>query len=482
MRSFWIRIFATFWVIEILTIAAVVTLRGSFEDFTLRPMSEKALRAMAFSAEEAYQAGQCNELNPLFDRFERVYKVRPYLFDERGHAVCRETVSPAVQSAAMEPQLFGPIHGIPIMRDEPQVRNGYRMAAIRLNLRQLAPYTFVAETDQALSLFSWLNRFRIEIVILTAIAVSGIITAILAKILVRPIGRLRSTALDLASGNLKARSSGARGEPSKGDEVAGLVRDFDRMADQIETLVGNQKQLIRDVSHELRSPLSRLSVALELLREDTNEQSIVHVERIEREADRLNRLIGQLLELSRMEVMDGPAISKQLVHLEDIVKEVVENAEYEATTRNCRVRAVITEGATVYASGELISSALENVVRNAIRYTDRGTDVLVTLDRQGDDEHVAKLTVRDFGCGVPDDKIPSLCMPFYRVDPARSSETGGSGVGLAIADRAVRLHHGRLALRNHPQGGFEVILLLPTAHQIAEDKVETALATAGHVS
>jgi len=85
MRSFWIRIFATFWVIEILTIAAVVTLRGSFEDFTLRPMSEKALSAMAFSAEEAYQAGQCNELNPLFDRFERVYKVRPYLFDERGH-------------------------------------------------------------------------------------------------------------------------------------------------------------------------------------------------------------------------------------------------------------------------------------------------------------------------------------------------------------------------------------------------------------
>ena len=260
------------------------------------------------------------------------------------------------------------------------------------------------------------------------------------------------------------------------------MRDFNRMADQIETLVGNQKQLIRDVSHELRSPLSRLSVALELLREDTNEQSMVHVERIERETDRLNRLIGQLLELSRMEVMDGTAIRKQMVHLEDIVKEVVENAEYEATTRDCRVRAVITEGATVYASGELISSALENVVRNAIRYTDRGTDVLVTLDRQDDDEHVAKLTVRDFGCGVPDDKIPSLCMPFYRIDPARSSETGGTGVGLAIADRAVRLHHGRLALRNHPQGGFEVILLLPTAHQVAEDKVETALATTGHVS
>ena len=480
MRSFWIRIFATFWLIEILTIAAVVTLRGRFEDFTLQPMSEKALRAMAFSAEESYQAGQCNELNPLFDRFERVYKVTPYLFDERGHALCRETVSPAARRAATEPQPFGAMHGIPIIENAAQTNNGHSVAAIRFNLGESASYTFVAETDQALSWCSWVNRFRIEFVILTSIAVSGIITAILAKVLVRPIGRLRSTALDLASGNLKARASGASSEPSKGDEVAGLVRDFNRMADQIETLVGNQKQLIRDVSHELRSPLSRLSVALELLREDTNPESMVHVERIERETVRLNRLIGQLLELSRMEAMDGTAISKQMIHLEDIVKEVAENAGYEATTRNCCVRAVIHEGTAVYANAELISSALENVVRNAIRYTERGTDVVVTLCRRDDEELAAELTVRDFGCGVPEDKIPSLCVPFYRVDPARSSETGGTGVGLAIADRAVRLHNGRLALRNHPQGGFEVTLLLPLACPIGEDKTEAFLATAVH--
>lgn len=476
MRSFWIRIFATFWLIEILTIAAVVTLRGRFEDFTLQPMSEKALRAMAFSAEEAYQAGQCNELNPLFDRFERVYKVKPYLFDESGNTVCRETVSSLARRIATEPEPFNLAGGVPIIRDLAHARNGHNVAAIRFNLRGFAPYTFVAETEQALSWFSWLNRFRIEFVILTAIAVSGFITAILAKILVRPIGRLRSTALDLASGNLKARAIGARGE-SRGDEVAGLVRDFNRMADQIESLVGNQKQLIRDVSHELRSPLSRLSVALELLREDTNPESMVHVARIERETERLNRLISQLLDLSRMETMDADAITKQTVHLEDIVKEVVENAGYEATTRECRVRAVTNEDVTVYANAELISSALENVVRNAIRYTDRGTDVVVTLDRRDEDQLVAELTVRDFGCGVPENKIPSLCMPFYRVDLARSSETGGTGVGLAIADRAVRLHNGRLALRNHPEGGFEVRLLLPVMCSIAEEKAETALAT-----
>jgi two-component system sensor histidine kinase CpxA len=477
MRSFWIRIFATFWLIEILTITAVVTLRGRFGDFILHPLSEKALVAMAFAAEEVYQAGQCNELNPLFVRFERAYKVTAYLFDESGRAVCGVTVSPAAQRAATGPELFA-MRGVPIIRDAPQIGNGNSVAAMRLNLGQATAYTFVAETHQTLSLP---YRLRFQIAILTAFFVSGIITAILAKILVRPIGRLRSTALDLASGNLKARASGARRELSKGDEVAGLVRDFNCMAEQIETLVSNQKQLIRDVSHELRSPLSRLSVALELLREDTDPESMVHVERIEREADRLNRLIGQLLELSRMEAMDGAAVSKQRVELQDVVKEVVENAAYEATTRNCRVRAVVTKDITIYANAELISSALENVVRNAIRYTDQGTDVLVTLDRRYGEEGMATLTVRDFGCGVPEDKIPSLCMPFYRVDLARSSETGGTGVGLAIADRAVRLHNGRLALRNHPQGGFEVTLQLPVTGPIADHGVESGLATAGRV-
>jgi two-component system sensor histidine kinase CpxA len=473
MRSFWIRIFATFWVIEILTIVAVVSSRGPFQDFSLQPMSWKLLRAMAFSAEEAYQAGQCSELNPLLDRFESVYKVTSYLFDESGHAVCRDTVSSAARRAATEPQLFPPTQA-----------NGHSIASIRLNHDQFAPYTFVAETDQVVSLYSRFDRFRVELVILTAIVVSGIITALLAKILVRPIGRLRSTALDLASGNLKARASGARGEPSKGDEVAGLVHDFNRMAVEIETLVGNQKQLIRDVSHELRSPLSRLSVALELLREDTNEQSMVHVERIEREADRLNRLIGQLLDLSRMEAMDGAHIGKEMIHLEDILSDVVENARYEASARNCNVRAVSVGATSIYGNAELLLSALENVVRNAIRYTGQGTDVVVTLERQPEaDGEVARLTVRDFGPGVPEDKIPSLCLPFYRVDPARSNETGGTGVGLAIADRAVRLHGGSLALRNHPQGGLEISLLLPLiATTTGEDQPQPALSTTDHIS
>ena len=475
MRSFWIRIFATFWIIEILTIAALVSMRGSLENFTLHPLSEKALTSMAFSAEEAYQAGQCNELNPLLSRFERVYKVTPHLFDETGHVVCSQAVSQAVQRAADGSHVFGLRHVAEIMRGVTPSRNGQIVAAIRINPDQSAPYTFVVETAQ---IPSWLFRFKGELAIVAAILFSGILSALLARILVRPIGQLRRTAQELASGNLKARANSTKRHTSKGDEVVALVHDFKRMADQIESLVGVQKQLIRDVSHELRSPLSRLSVALELLREDTNEQSMVHVERIERETDRLNRLIGQMLELSRMEATDGVGIRTELVQLEEIVREVVSNAAYEAGSRNCHVRAAIRDLVTVRANSELLSSAIENLVRNGIRYTHAGTDVLVTLERQRKEGvDVVRLTVRDFGPGVPEDKIPSLRMPFYRVDPARSNETGGTGVGLAIADRAVRLHGGSLALRNHPEGGLEVTVLLPIVNPVLDEAIQTAAAT-----
>jgi signal transduction histidine kinase len=477
MRSFWIRIFVTFWIIEILIIAALVSLRGSVEDFTLYPISEKALTSMAFSAEEAYQAGQCNELKPLLSRFEHIYKVTPHLFDATGHVVCGEAVLPAVQRAADNSQPFGLKRVIEIMRGVSPGRNGQIIASVRINPAQNAPFIFVVETTQ---IPSWIFRFKGELTFFAGVLFSGILSALLAKILVMPIGQLRRTAQELASGHFKARAKNGRRLSSKGDEVTALVHDFNRMADQIESLIGMQKQLVRDVSHELRSPLSRLSVALELLREDTNEQSMVHVERIERETERLNRLVGQLLELSRMEALEGVGIRTEIVQLDEIVGEVVSNAAYEAGSRGCNVRAAIGDRVTVHANAELLSSAIENVVRNGIRYTHVGTDVLMTLEckhKHTDGAATVKLTVRDFGPGVPEDKIPSLSMPFYRIDPARSSETGGTGVGLAIAERAVRLHGGSLALRNHPEGGLEVTLLLPPVKPVLDGEVQTAAAT-----
>jgi two-component system sensor histidine kinase CpxA len=140
------------------------------------------------------------------------------------------------------------------------------------------------------------------------------------------------------------------------------------------------------------------------------------------------------------------------------------------------VRAAIRDRVTVRANSELLSSAIENLVRNGIRYTHAGTDVLVTLERR-EGADVVRLIVRDFGPGVPEDKIPSLRMPFYRVDPARSNETGGTGVGLAIADRAVRLHGGSLALRNHPEGGLEVTMLLPIEAPVLDEAIQAAAAT-----
>ncbi len=223
MRSFWIRIFVTFWIIEILTIAALVSMRGSLEDFTLYPISEKALTSMAFSAEEAYQAGQCNELKPLLSRFERIYKVTPHLFDATRHVVCSEAVSPAVQRAADKSQPFGLKRVVEIMRGVSPGRNGQIIAAVRINPDQNAPFIFVVETTQ---IPPWIFRFKGELAIFAAILFSGILSALLAKILVLPIGQLRRTAQELASGNFKARAQNCRRPPTKGDEVTRIGSRF----------------------------------------------------------------------------------------------------------------------------------------------------------------------------------------------------------------------------------------------------------------
>jgi two-component system sensor histidine kinase CpxA len=275
----------------------------------------------------------------------------------------------------------------------------------------------------------------------------------------------------LASGNLKARADEGNGK-SRGNEVAALLRDFNQMAERIESLVGAQRQLIRDVSHELRSPLARLSVALELMREETNSESRLHLDRMEREAERLNRLIGQLLELSRIETMAAPPKNEPVL-LEEIVEKVVADAAYEASSRGCGVRALIRDNIMVKGDPELLSSAIENIVRNGIRYTRDETEVLVTLER--DQTSVsAVVTVRDFGPGVPEDKLESLCLPFYRVDAARGLDTGGAGVGLAIAERVLRIHGGSLSLANHPDGGLVAAISLPASTVLSSPASLTA--------
>ncbi len=292
----------------------------------------------------------------------------------------------------------------------------------------------------------------------------------LARHFTAPVAQLRDATKRLASGDLSARVAfGERG----GDELMALGRDFDAMATRLEAGVEAERQLLGDISHELRSPLARLSVALDLVEQGrARAQSrsenlpegayLAALERVRRESGRLNELIGQLLELTRLETLAGEGGLGQIVELNEIVAEIVEDAQFEARSRSCKVQLLKNEHCSLRGVPSLLHSAVENVVRNAVRYTAPETSVEVTLCcEQLENCDFALLRVRDFGVGVPDEALELLFRPFYRVASSRERQSGGVGLGLSIAQRALRVHGATIQASNAPGGGLQVEIRLP---------------------
>jgi two-component system sensor histidine kinase CpxA len=292
--------------------------------------------------------------------------------------------------------------------------------------------------------------------IIVAIVVAGIIAYFLALYLTSPLQKLQATVQAFAQGNLKARASPQLGR--RRDELASLGREFDHMAERISILIESQKRLLADISHELRSPLARLSVALELARKNSSPAAASALNRIEQESERINLLVGQLLALTRLE-SGAERVPNETVMLEELVHQVVDDANFEAKPLRKEVRIVQLEKCRVSGSVELLRSAIENVIRNAVRYTGERTAVEVALSWKLD---TALLTVRDHGPGVPESDLTHIFEPFYRVSEARDRASGGAGLGLSIADRTVKLHGGTIDAMN-VEDGLLVTIRLPLA-------------------
>ena len=244
------------------------------------------------------------------------------------------------------------------------------------------------------------------------------------------------------------------------------MRDFDQMAEQIEKLVGAQSRLLKDISHELRSPLARLSVALELARQRAGADAQGVLDRISLESDRMNDLIGNLTTIARLDSGSG-SIRKVEVRLEEFVEEVARDADFEAQARQCRVECEVMDELPVVGDPALLHSAIENVVRNATRYSGEGTTVKVRAERSSAGHAGSTpegvIQVRDQGPGVPEAELDKIFRPFYRIDDARGRSTGGVGLGLAITEQAVRLHGGSVRASNLAEGGLLLEIRIPLA-------------------
>jgi two-component system sensor histidine kinase CpxA len=277
----------------------------------------------------------------------------------------------------------------------------------------------------------------------------------LALHLTSPVRSLQKAVESFGRGDLTARVGSTRR-----DELGQLARTFDRMAERIETLLAAERRLLLDISHELRSPLARLGVAVELAR--TGDDLEPNLNRIQKESDRLNSLVGQLLQVTRAEG-DPNSLRQNPVRLDVLVEQLVEDSAIEASARGCSLEYKKHEPVTVQGDPELLRRAVENVIRNAIRHSPKEQPVEVSLARNNGRVLV---DVRDYGTGVPEEALPRLFDPFYRVETDRGRNSGGIGLGLSIARRAIELHKGKIRAKN-ASPGLEVELDLPAVESAA---------------
>lgn len=425
------------------------------------PHLVQALGIYSQTAADMIERDGPSAVNAYFDRIETLSGVHAYLVDENGTEISGETLPAGGSELARR------------ARDKTGLVNdltrGIPLNAVAAKSPMGATYVLVAQDSSFRRVPFWglpgrPGSFRFTLMAITRsllpiLLVGGVFCYWLARYLSTPIEDLRGVAQELADGKLDTRVSDKL--LKRRDEIGHLGRDFNVMAARIESLVQAQRRLLGDISHELRSPLARQGVALGLARRRAGAEAASALDRIEREGERLNEMIGQLLTLTRLESgTDG--LEDAQIDLSALMTEVAEDADFEAHDRNRSVRIVKDEPASIKGVPDMIRSAVENVVRNAVRHTSEGSSVDLSLSSEAANGHRhALVTVRDHGRGVPENAIEEIFRPFYRVEDDRDRRTGGTGLGLSIAARAVRLHHGTIKAANAQDGGLVVEIRLP---------------------
>lgn len=445
MRSLFPRIFISFWaamgLIGVAFALIYVTTSPSERGRRFRNIIDETVRRLATDALEAEARGE-GGADDVLEHFYRQTEVAVFILD--GERVYGRSPLPAGarQLAARAKET-----GAERKRDD----DGNLLAALRLD--QPGEPIAIARLRGSSPIARAIGADTLHWRALVVFLISGIVSLLLARYLTRPLRALRRATQRFAEGDLSVRvTPEIEGVDA---EIAALGSDFDRMASRVEELVLAQQRLLTDVSHELNSPLARLRVALELARQRAGEEAAGPLDRIEREAERLSELIGEILTVTRLEQGDRtPAIA---LELDALIDEVARDADFEAKGKGRSVTAR-TEPVSLRGDEEILRRAIENVVRNAIRFTPEGTEVSITMEREGD---FVLVKVRDHGPGVPEEALEDIFVPLYRVERDRDRKTGGTGLGLAIAHRAMKVHGGTIRAENAPDGGLLVTMRLP---------------------
>ena len=429
MRSVYTKILAWCFGALLLSLIAIVVVFVVVSSRTMRgqSMMQKSHLYRLDEAIRAYESGGADQLAASLKQFSRYFPEEQHLTDAQG----RDLVTGVDRAALLEgadstmPRRYGK-HVVVVVSD------GQR------------PYRLIALLDPPSFNFISIVPYFLPILIVLA----GL-CLLLASNLALPLKKLAITVDRFGAGDLDVRA-----DLRRKDEIGELANAFNQMADRITTLLTAERRLLQDISHELRSPLARLSFAVELVR--TTDDREMAVARLRKEIDRLTGLVSGLIQVTQAEG-EGSSLPLAEVSVQKLISEIIDDCQVEAFGKGCGVVFHSQYVESLPLDAELMRRAIENVVRNAIRFSPKGTEVEVSTEHERDRLHIR---VRDYGPGVPPEMLDRIFAPFFRVDSSRNASGGGVGLGLSIAQRAVRLHGGEVRARN-ANPGLEVTIYLP---------------------
>ncbi|HEY0766406.1 MAG TPA: ATP-binding protein [Steroidobacteraceae bacterium] len=471
MHSLYWRIFLAFWVALALILVGTVTVAvNATAHRTERPWVQRG--QLYAQAARAFESGGPEALKSWLHSLPAEPFGRTFVVEPQGHEMLGRPLPPSLSGSRDTAGASGA---------QPGAAAG-AIAPVGGALVLVAPggstyHVVIGPVHDRPRLFGELELPGVPLTLLAiALGVSAAVCFFLARYLASPVDRLRLATRQMAAGDLNVRVLPAL--KGRQDDLGLLAADLDTMAERLRLLLEAKQQLLRDVSHELRSPLARLQLALSLARrEDTRAER--HLARIACEAERLEQLIARTLMLVRLE-RPVHALEQASVEVGELLRTIVADVAIEADAQGCLLRVQADGELLVSGDPELLRSAFENVIRNAVRYSPVDALVGITARRmtgEGQQGGLIEVIICDHGPGVPQKELGLIFEPFYRIDAARGhGRSGGEGLGLAIAARAVALQGGHIEARNLEAGGLAVSITLPAMGRVSSQKQPAAVA------
>lgn len=440
-RSLYWKIFFFFWLTFIVAIFSVATLSEIIVEKRDQDQYHRVVE-LGIKAANIYETSGTEELTAWLRYIDQEFDVKGFMLDSKRRPI----------SLANLPKNWLQF-ALPLTQNRLSERllRGFQPYSISSSSSRI--YTFIAHRDNRGPYPAWLKHLPV-LQIITALIIVALLTAFVTWRITGPLRKLKQATHSFARGNFDTRLPDLVG--SRKDEIGEVGLAFNHMAERIGLLVSNQQRLFRDISHELRTPLARQQIALELLARKLPPEEHQSLQRIEREIDRMNLLIDQVLTLLRLE-QSGQKPNEENYDLSHLLFTLAQDAQFEAQSKH-QIQLQQPEHLLLVGQPELVSRAVENILRNAIRYTP--DDGQITLQVKVHADQIV-ICIEDEGEGVPEDSLKHLFEPFYRVEASRNQQSGGYGVGMAIAEQAIRTQGGTIEASNRPTGGLRVAINLP---------------------